>query len=313
MSRPLSMTWVQSELIPFLDLSFNIVTGYEPKTHEQWEAEIARAEKRINTIRNYDNSIINIDRIRLVLSSSPNVDAEDQAQALQVINDQELVITMFVRHAVTRGPYPLISLGVGKNPEANRERELLRQKKQKLPSIVTAKPARNGRGAGGPRNNNRSSSVNNQYLPNWNPMPQYLPAAQSSAYTAAANTLGFNPAPYQSSRAEIESCNDAYLQYPQEVYGAGFTTQASSTNVSALSTMFTPHAFANYKESATGEYTNVANGQGQVQSHSPQGRLHVAAPVFVPGKAIHNTLHAPEFVPGVQEHRTLSMAGDQLL
>ena len=44
------MVWVQTELIPFLNLVYNVVTGHDAKKHEDWESDIARAEKRINTI-----------------------------------------------------------------------------------------------------------------------------------------------------------------------------------------------------------------------------------------------------------------------
>ena len=92
--------------------------------------------------RNYDNSIISIDRIRLALTNSPHMNAEDHMQAQQVIKDQELVITMLVRHAISNGPYKLVSLGVGKNEAAIHEREVLRQNQQKLPDMVTTKVGR---------------------------------------------------------------------------------------------------------------------------------------------------------------------------
>lgn len=83
------MVWVEKELIPPLDLVYNVETGYTAKTHEEWETEVAHAEKRINTIRNYDDNIITIDRIRLTLTSSPNIDAEDRAQVLPISDDQD--------------------------------------------------------------------------------------------------------------------------------------------------------------------------------------------------------------------------------
>jgi hypothetical protein len=50
MSQFLDMAWVQTELIPFLNLVYNVATGHDAKKHEDWESDIARAEKRINTI-----------------------------------------------------------------------------------------------------------------------------------------------------------------------------------------------------------------------------------------------------------------------
>lgn len=94
------------------------------------------------TQRNYENSMISIDRIRLALTQSPHMTAEDRIQAEQVIKDQELVITMLVRYAISNGPYKLVSLGVGKNEVAIHEREVLRQNQQKLPDMVTAKVGR---------------------------------------------------------------------------------------------------------------------------------------------------------------------------
>ena len=50
MSQSLDKMWVQNELIPFLNIAYNVMTGHEPKKSEDWEREIERAEKRINTI-----------------------------------------------------------------------------------------------------------------------------------------------------------------------------------------------------------------------------------------------------------------------
>ena len=94
------------------------------------------------TQRNYDNSIISIDRIRLSLLSSSNLSTEDRIQADQVVKDQELVITMLVRHAITNGPYKLVSLGVGSNPHVMQMRQWLGQNKQSLPDMVTPKAGR---------------------------------------------------------------------------------------------------------------------------------------------------------------------------
>ncbi|KAJ4299849.1 hypothetical protein N0V90_005095 [Kalmusia sp. IMI 367209] len=307
MSERVKQTWVELELVPFLNTVFGPSPASQPP---KWEAEIARAESRINTIastshlRNYNDSIINVDRIRLALMASPNLDAEDCSQAASVVSDHELVLTLLVRHAITHGPYPLFSLGVNKNPDAMRERELIRQKGFKLPNMIkSSKKGRNGGGANYARAHNQGSHNRDQGLLHayggGSLVPQFIAPANAAAYN---QNMAYNATPmwypgYVSSNESYKNAND------QEYYGFGGPVQSTVDNAQVASSMAYPSDGPAYTSPAT----------MHVQSPSPQGRLLSEAPVFIPGASAHKTLHAaPEFIPGAREHKTLSMTGERI-
>ncbi|KAF2247725.1 hypothetical protein BU26DRAFT_352620 [Trematosphaeria pertusa] len=155
MSQRVDYHWAQQELIPFLQSVFEWRLGNPGRTKAQWEADIRRAEGRINTVvsistcllrlcslvltyrfkRDYDDSIITIDRIRLAFANPSALTAADRVQTDTIIDDLDLCLTLFVRRAINHGAYRLCSLASGLNPAAMQEREILRQKGEKVPDI----------------------------------------------------------------------------------------------------------------------------------------------------------------------------------
>lgn len=92
----------------------------------------------IDVQQNYNDSAISIDLIRLtLLEKPPLMDKKDRLQANKVIRDAGLVITIFVRHAMTHGPYGIMSLGMCESREASQWRAVLKKAGVRLPEMIS--------------------------------------------------------------------------------------------------------------------------------------------------------------------------------
>jgi hypothetical protein len=123
--------WVRCELTPFLQAAFGHRKGYEQGF--DWGSAVRTAESKIHTIvgilgfegprlsltvkqRGIDDSDTTIEHIRDAILYQGSICDTDASGIHIVAQDVELIITLFLRHAIISGHYSLASFRGGHDP-----------------------------------------------------------------------------------------------------------------------------------------------------------------------------------------------------
>ncbi|KAF2677324.1 hypothetical protein K458DRAFT_396024 [Lentithecium fluviatile CBS 122367] len=278
--------WVQQELLPFLDAVFGGESnpGHPSKTIQQWQAEIRDAENQISKVTSYDNSIITVDRIRLALAKSPKLSAAERQEIEFMTCDPALCLIIFVRHAITQGPYPMVTLGLEPNPNATREREMLHKLGRRIPYVCAPGIGPPSHG-GGRRESVSHTNGHGPYAGYSSAPPQVLSAAAGS----------FVPDGYvNSSAAGVPKTNGTSAGNDQSRgrtslgYSRGGDLFEYINGANGLNHRSTKFDFD------TDEFINRLNGLA-LQDRDSLAKESVRFP------------WAPDFIPGASEHLTLPM------